>query len=470
MDNLLLRKIPKIDVLLSSPILEKLCGKYPYALVKDAAQTFISEIRRDVISGRVKSVPSAAQAAEEIASRLEAGDIYSLKRVINATGIVLHTNLGRAPLGKAAAARIAEIAEGYSNLEYDIDLGSRGSRYAHIEKLLCAVTGAEAAFVVNNNAGAVFLMLNTFASGKKVAVSRGELVEIGGSFRIPEIMARSGAELMEVGTTNKTHPADYEEALDAGAEVLLKVHASNFRITGFTESVDIQTLAAMARARDALTIYDMGSGLLFPGESLGLMQGEYPAGKAMRDGADLISFSADKLMGSAQAGIIVGKKELIEKLKKNHLARMLRIDKLSLAALEYTLKNSVSPDLAAENIPTLKMLTRSESQCLDDAHTLEKAIRASTLRVETQVLLIDDEAGGGSLPGVTFPGAAVAVSVEGMEAAELEEKLRRRRVPVIARIHRQAVLLSVRTLSAGDHEEIAAALSEIALKGGGQGK
>ena len=470
MDNLLMRKIPKIDVLLSSPMLEKLRGKYPYALVKDTAQTFISEIRREVASGRMKSVPSAAQAAEEIASRLEAGDIYSLKRVINATGIVLHTNLGRAPLGKAAAAHIAEIAEGYSNLEYDLDRGGRGSRYAHIERLLCAITGAEAAFVVNNNAGAVFLMLNTFASGKKVAVSRGELVEIGGSFRIPEIMARSGAELMEVGTTNKTHPADYETALDAGAEVLLKVHASNFRITGFTESVDIQTLAAMARARDALTIYDMGSGFLFPCEALGLTQGEYPAGKAVRDGADLISFSADKLMGSAQAGIIVGKRELIEKLKRNHLARMLRIDKLSLAALEYTLKNSVSPDLAAENIPTLKMLTKTESQCLDDAHALEKAIRASTLRVETQVLPIDDEAGGGSLPGVTFPGAAVAVSVEDMEAAELEEQLRRWRVPVIARIHRQAVLLSVRTLSTGDHEEIAAALSEIALKGGGRSK
>lgn len=470
MDNLLLRKIPKIDVLLSSPILEKLCGKYPYALVKDTAQTFISEIRQNVISGRMKIVPSAAQAAEKIALRLEAGNIYSLKRVINATGIVLHTNLGRAPLGKDAAAHIAEIAEGYSNLEYDVDQGIRGSRYVHIERLLCTITGAEAAFVVNNNAGAVFLMLNTFASGKKVAVSRGELVEIGGSFRIPEIMIRSGAELIEVGTTNKTHPADYETALDAGAEVLLKVHASNFRITGFTESVDIQTLAAMARARDALIIYDMGSGFLFPCEALGLIQGECPAGKAMRDGADLISFSADKLMGSAQAGIIVGKKELIEKLKKNHLARMLRIDKLSLAALEYTLKNSVSPDLAAENIPALKMLTKSESQCLDDAYALEKAIRASTLRVETQVLPSDDEAGGGSLPGVVFPGAAVAVSVEGMEAAELEEKLRHRRVPVIARIHRQSVLLSIRTLSVGDYEEIAAALSEIALKGGGQGK
>ena len=470
MDNLLLRKIPKIDVLLSSPILEKLCGIYPYALVKDTAQTFISEIRQDVISGRMKSVPSAAQAVEEIASRLEAGDIYSLKRVINATGIVLHTNLGRAPLGKAAAAHIAEIAEGYSNLEYDIDRGGRGSRYAHIERLLCAITGAEAAFVVNNNAGAVFLMLNTFAAGKKVAVSRGELVEIGGSFRIPEIMARSGAELMEVGTTNKTHPGDYEAALDAGAEVLLKVHASNFRITGFTESVYIQTLAAIARTRGALTIYDMGSGFLFPGEALGLTQEECPAGKTMRDGADLISFSADKLMGSAQAGIIVGKKELIEKLKKNHLARMLRIDKLSLAALEYTLKNSVSPDLASENIPALKMLTKSESQCLDDAHALEKAIRASTLRVETQVLPVDDEAGGGSLPGVSFPGAAVAVSVEGMEAAELEEKLRRRRVPIIARVHREAVLLSTRTLSADDYGEIAAALSEITLKGGGQGK
>ena len=470
MDNLLLRKIPKIDVLLSSPMLEKLCDKYPYALVKDTAQAFIGEIRRDVISGRMKNVPSAAQAAEEIALRLEAEDIYSLKRVINATGIVLHTNLGRAPLGKAAAAHIAGIAEGYSNLEYDLDQGGRGSRYAHIERLLCSATGAEAAFVVNNNAGAVFLMLNTFASGKKVAVSRGELVEIGGSFRIPEIMARSGAELMEVGTTNKTHPVDYEAALDAGAEVLLKVHASNFRITGFTESVDVQALAAMARARDALIIYDMGSGFLFPCEALGFTQGECPVGKAVRDGADLVSFSADKLMGSAQAGIIVGKKELIEKLKKNHLARMLRIDKLSLAALEYTLKNSVSPELAAEHIPALKMLTKSESQCLDDAHALEKAIRAGAFRVETQVLPIEDEAGGGSLPGITFPGAAVAVSVEGMEAAELEEKLRHRRVPVIARIHRQAVLFSTRTLSPEDHEEIAAALGEITLKGGGRGK
>lgn len=466
MDNSLLRKLPKIDFLLSSPILEELCGRYPYALVKDCTQNYINELRREVLSGRAKSVPSAGQVARDIAARLEAGELYSLKKVINATGIVLHTNLGRAPLGKAAAEHIAEIAEGYSNLEYDLAQGSRGSRYAHVEQLLCDITGAESALVVNNNAAAVFLMLNTFAVGKKVAISRGELVEIGGSFRVPEIMLLSGAELLEVGTTNKTHPGDYEKALDAGAEVLLKVHASNYKITGFTESVDIHTLGAMARARNALTIYDMGSGFLFPCEALGLTEGESLAGKAMRDGADLLSFSADKLMGSAQAGIIVGKKALIEKLKKNHLTRMLRIDKLSLAALEYTLKYSISPDLALKNIPALQMLAKSESQCREDAYALAEAIRAKAPQVETEILPVDDEAGGGSLPGVAFPGAAVAVRIDGLEAQELEEQLRRRSVPVIVRINRQSVLFSTRTLGEEDREQIAQALGEIAGKDG----
>ena len=462
MNNNLLRKIPKTDVLLAVPALRDACGRFPYELVKSTAQACTDGIRTAMLSGELDSVPDAAEIARQVIEKLELGDIYSLKRVINATGIVLHTNLGRAPLGKEIAQHVAEVAAGYCNLEYDIDAGCRGSRYSHIEKLLCSLTGAEAAMVVNNNAGAVFLMLNTLCSGQKVAVSRGELVEIGGSFRVPEIMNQSGAELMEIGTTNKTHPSDYVKALENGAAALLKVHTSNFVMQGFTESVEIEELGSIAREKGALTLYDLGSGFLFPSENLGIQDLGHVAGKCLRAGADVVCFSGDKLLGSAQAGILIGRRELIERIKKNHLTRMLRIDKLSLAALEMSLRYSVDPALAKEKIPALYMLSKTEKECMSAARELEALIKTSAPGCEARATHTQDEAGGGSLPGVMLDGAAVSLSIEGLSPQELEKKLRLRSVPIICRISRESVLISVRTLGEGDGEEISKAIGEIA--------
>ena len=460
MRNDLLRGLPKLDVLLAFPTLSDMEQRFPHALVKEAAQSYIDALRAGLISGSYTAVPAIGDIAGAVVRKLETGDLFALKRVINATGVVLHTNLGRAPLGREAAEHIASVAAGYCNLEYDLGAGVRGSRYDHVEKLLCELTGAEAAMAVNNNAGAVFLMLNTLAKGQKVAISRGELVEIGGSFRVPEIMEQSGAELMEIGTTNKTHLADYRAAVEAGASVLLKVHTSNFVMSGFTESAEIGELSPLAKESGTLLLYDLGSGFMFPSETLGLHVGQ-SAGKCLKDGADIVCFSGDKLLGSAQAGIIVGKRELIEKIKKNHLTRMLRIDKLSLAALEMALRYSKDPALARERVPALHMLSKTEEECREDAYKLEKLIGATAPGAQTQVVMTEDEAGGGSLPGVTLPGAAVALTMPGFSPVELEARLRGLSVPIITRISRECVLISTRTLCGGDGDEIAEALAGL---------
>lgn len=469
MNRLALRKIPKIDLLMAEPPIKELCKHYSYSIVKDCMQCYLEELRSGILNEECSDIPSSDYIIGEILRRVDNSSYYSLKRVINATGIILHTNLGRAPLGKDAANHLAGIAEAYCNLEFNLNSGTRGNRYDHVERLLCDITGAEAAIVVNNNAGAVFLMLNTFASGKKVAVSRGELVEIGGSFRVPEIMALSGAILDEVGTTNKTHLYDYEKALENGAEILLKVHKSNYRILGFTESVGLRELSALGHERGAITMYDIGSSFLFPTEVLGLPENEYLSRSMVRDGPDLISFSGDKLLGSAQAGIIIGKKKYVEQIRENQLLRMLRIDKLSLAALEYTLKNSLSPEQARQNIPVLSMLTMGESECRAAAGALEKAMRLRLPSIEASVIPVSDEAGGGSFPGVVFPGFGVSVRLPGIEAEALETLLRKRSVPIVARINRECILFSVRTLREGDIDEIAEALADIANSRGMNG-
>lgn len=328
-DRELLRRIPKIDVLLAQDALARLCDTMPYEQVRSFARSWVDDLRADVLAGRAQSVPDAARAAEDVASRLSRRGRFHLKRVVNATGIVLHTNLGRAPLGEAVSNHVAQVARGYCNLEYNLEQGRRGSRYAHVEELICELTGAEAACVVNNNAGAVFLVLDTLCKGEAVAISRGELVEIGGSFRVPDIMARSGARLIEVGTTNKTHVRDYEDAIrDGGATTLLKVHTSNFVMRGFTESVSVPELARIAAAQDPrpLVIYDAGAALLVPPVSVGIPSA-LSVRAALEEGADVVSFSGDKLVGSAQAGIIVGRRDLVEKIKRNQLCRMLRVDK-----------------------------------------------------------------------------------------------------------------------------------------------
>lgn len=461
MNQELLRRIPKVDVLLAGPTLTAACQTYPYAFVKAMVQSYLSELRADILHGDLCQLPSGEEMAEAVARRLGEQGLYSLKRVINATGVIVHTNLGRAPLGPEVAAHVAQVAQGYGNLEFDLDTGKRGSRYSHVESLLCRLTGAEAALVVNNNAGAVFLILNTLARGKAVAISRGELVEIGGSFRVPEIMEQSGAILAEVGSTNKTHLYDYERAIDRqGAQLLLKVHTSNFSMSGFTEEVELPQLVQLGRERGCPVLYDAGAAFIFPGERLGLHSGMVVE-KCLRCGTDLVCFSGDKLLGSAQAGIIVGKKDYIEGIRQNPLTRMLRIDKLSLAALEASLHYYLEPELAIGKIPVLALTALSPESCRERALALQARATQAAPSLTTAVAPLEDEVGGGSLPGVTLPGYALRLESSRFSPQELEAQLRQRPVPIVGRISKNGVLLSTRTLFPEDDSEIIAALAAL---------
>lgn len=454
-----LRALPKMDVLLSHPILLSARERIPYALVRQAARDKLEEVRRDVLAGA--AVPAVDALAGEIAAAAQALCRPGLKRVINATGVVLHTNLGRAPLAPQAAEAVRETAEGYSNLEYDLDNACRGSRHSHVEALLCSLTGAEAAMAVNNNAAAVFLMLSALAAGKGVAVSRGELVEIGGAFRVPEIMAASGAVLREVGTTNKTRLSDYERAVLSGeAQALLKVHTSNYQIVGFTEDTPLSQLSGLAAAHDLPLLCDLGSCVLSPASLPNLPAPS--AAAALADGADVVCFSGDKLLGGPQAGIVLGKKRYIDAMKRHPLARVVRIDKLSLAALEATLLLLRDPESAREALPVLSMLGARPEDLHARAEGLAAGLR-KTLGPDYTVSLLPcaGQVGGGSMPNEELPGFCAAVTAgpgvpEGLEAA-----LRRHGVPILCRIHRGALLLDVRTLTAEDEAEILRAAEAV---------
>lgn len=457
-----LKLIPKVDVLLAQDALQGLEQDYTHDQLREAVRAYLDGLRAAVLDGTVQEVGTPEQVAADVANTLRRRGAYSLRPVINATGVVLHTNLGRAPLGHEVAQHVAQVAEGYSNLEYNLERGERGIRYAHIEKVICEVTGAEAAMVVNNNAGAVFLMLNTLCQGQGVAVSRGEEVEIGGAFRVPEIMVRSGANLIEVGTTNKTHLSDYQRALsEQGASALLKVHTSNFVMVGFTENVSVAELAQIAKPAGALVLYDMGAAPLYPLQIPGLGQQDTIKG-LLKDGADVVCFSGDKLAGSAQGGILVGRKDLIDRIKKNQLTRMLRIDKMSLAALEMTMQLYRDPKQAAEKIPVVRMLAMDAEACRAHARALDERIANEVPGIGHQVLDVQDEVGGGSMPGVMLDGAAVAIDVPGLAAAELERRLRDVPKPVITRLYKDRVLVCVRTLQEGDDGLVCEALAEVA--------
>ena len=454
-----LRALPKMDVLLSHPTLLAARERVPYTLVRQAARDKLEEVRRDILAGAV--VPPVDILAGEISEIAQAMGRPGLKRVINATGVVLHTNLGRAPLARQAAEAVCEAAEGYSNLEYDLDNACRGSRHSHVEALLCSLTGAEAAMAVNNNAAAVFLMLSALATGKGVAVSRGELVEIGGAFRVPEIMASSGAVLREVGTTNKTRRSDYERAILAGeAQALLKVHTSNYQIVGFTEDTPLSQLSELAAAHNLPLLCDLGSCVLSPASLPSLPTPS--AAAALADGADVVCFSGDKLLGGPQAGIVLGKKQYIDAMKRHPLARVVRIDKLSLAALEATLLLLRDPEGARESLPVLSMLNARPEDLRTRAERLAAGLReALGDDYAVSVLPCAGQVGGGSMPNEELPGFCAAVTAgpgvpEGLEAA-----FRRHTVPILCRIHHGALLLDVRTLTAEDEGEILRAAEAV---------
>ena len=432
----LLRRLPKMDLLLARPALAG--SPLPYPLRRLAARQVLEGCRRDLLAGELEDLP-APEALEEAVLRLaERLSRPALGRVVNATGVVLHTNLGRAPLSQRAAEAAAQAARGYSNLEYDLPNRRRGRRGAAAEALLRALTGAEGALAVNNNAAAVFLLLSVLAAGRGVAVSRGELVEIGGGFRVPDILSRSGARLAEVGTTNRTRPADYAAALDAGdAQAILKVHPSNFRVVGFTQSASLPELGELARDRGVPLFCDLGSAA--PGS---------PELREAVEWADVVCFSGDKLLGGPQAGILLGKGPLIDRLRADPLSRALRIDKLSLAALEGTLLDWRD----GTAVPVAAMLAAPPAELRRRAEALAEALSplCPCAVVETQ-----GEVGGGALPGEALP--AWAAALEPAEA--LDAWFRGWRTPILGRIHRGRLLLDVRTLLPGDEDEIAAALA-----------
>jgi L-seryl-tRNA(Ser) seleniumtransferase len=388
-----------------------------------------------------------------------------LRRVVNATGVVIHTNLGRSLLAPEAVENLAGVAGRYSNLEYDLEAGRRGSRYMAVRDLLCEITGAEDAMVVNNNAGAVLISLETIARSRNVVVSRGDLVEIGGSFRIPDVMAKSGAVLREVGTTNRTHLRDYEGAIDPDTALLLKVHWSNYSIVGFTAQVPLRELVELGARRGIPVMEDLGSGTFIDFSRYGLLK-EPTVQDSVASGADVVTFSGDKLLGGPQAGVIVGRRPLIESIRKNPINRALRIDKLTLAALESTLRLYRDEARAVAAIPTLRMLTESENAVQPRAEELARRLQAiGDSRLKVEIVRLSSKAGGGSLPLLDLPSRCLRVQVDGLTANQLELKLRRNDPPIIGRIENGAFLMDARTLQPDEAPIIAAALAS-ALAGG----
>ena len=381
----------------------------------------------------------------------------SLRRVINGTGVVLHTNCGRALLAPEVASFVAEQAGRYSNLELNIETGERGSRYIHVEALLCDLTGAEAAMVVNNNAAAVLLMMNTFAQGKEVIVSRGELVEVGGSFRIPEVLKAGGAKLVEVGTTNKTWLRDYEAAIGAETAVLLKVHTSNYRVEGFTHSVSGAELVELGETSGLPVMEDLGSGSFFDGTNLGFPL-EPTIQQTVKAGLSLVCFSGDKLLGGPQAGIIVGKKDYIKRLRENQLTRALRVDKLTLAALEGTLR--LYKNGGVEDIPVWRMLSLPLESLKETAMELVEALKSNPA-ISVELKEDVSQVGGGAWPTVDLPTWVCAIQPIKGSVIELESFLRLGRVAILTRIHKDRVLIDVRTLLSGDREDIILRLGEF---------
>jgi len=424
-----LRDLPSVDELLRD---ERLVGE-PHELVLVAARTALERAR-----GEIRAGAEPGSIVELVLAELDRARSPSLRRVLNATGVLVHTNLGRAPLAEGALARVAEVGAGYSNLEYDLERGERGSRQDHLASLLGCLTGGEAALVVNNNAAAVLLALAALAEGREVIVSRGELIEIGDGFRIPDVLTRSGARLVEVGTTNRTRAADYERAIGPETAVLLRVHQSNFRVVGFSERPQLAELADVARARDLPLVDDLGSG------ALGRVGDEPTPAESLRAGADLVCFSGDKLLGGPQAGVVVGRADLVERLRRHPLQRALRADKLTLAALEGTLALALDPAMR-DTVPVLRML-----------HEPVEAVRA---RAERLAELVDGEVeetvarvGGGALPLTELPSAACAVE------EELAEPLRHGEPPVVAVVRDGRTLLDCRTLTDAEVDEVVAAV------------
>jgi L-seryl-tRNA(Ser) seleniumtransferase len=450
------RGIPAVDTLLADESFEALLRDYPRPLVLRALQATLSRLRADMAAGRTDASADAALIAAATGSALQRFAAATLRPVLNATGVVLHTNLGRAPLAEAALRAMEHVARGYSNLEYDVGSGARGSRYDHCRELLTVLTGADDALVVNNNAAALVLALNTLACDRDAVVSRGELVEIGGAFRVPDIMARSGARLREVGATNRTHLKDYAEAITPATGVLLKVHPSNFTMSGYVAEVDVRELAQLARSHEVPLLHDIGSGLLLDAGMLGLPATEPTPASALQAGADLVTMSGDKLLGGPQCGIILGSAPLVERLRHNPLCRALRVDKLTLAALAATLRLYLDPVRALREVPVLRMLTLRPDE-------LERRAAAFAAQCASRGLSVEpvpgtSAVGGGAAPAAVLPAMLLAIRA-GRSAHEIEQRLRAGEPAVVARVLDDRLVIDLRTIAPHDEAALLDALA-----------
>lgn len=463
-DQSLLARLPKVDQVLARPELTALLSELPRSIIKEAVRIHLERLRGKILAGDAPGdeALSIEKVARGAASRARNLAKPSLRGLINATGVVVHTNLGRSLLADSALERLLALNRTYTNLEYDLEAGRRGSRYDHASGLLADLTGAEAAIVVNNNAAAVFLCLQTLAQGREVIVSRGQLVEIGGSFRIPDVMARSGAILREVGATNKTHLHDYENAVTSQTALLLKVHTSNFAVVGFHKEVPLAELRHLADRYHLPVMEDLGSGTLIDFSRFGLAK-EPTVQETVAAGADLVTFSGDKLMGGPQAGIILGKRELVEAVRKNPVNRAMRIDKLTLAALEATLEIYREPEKALEMIPTLRMIATPYDELRKRAANLVRRLKRLNLpKLKAATREGASRVGGGALPLAAPRSRLVELQIEGLSSTKLEEALRAGDPPIICRLEDGRLLMDMRTLQPGDDKLIAEALSRLA--------
>ena len=444
----LLKSIPKVDKFITHKAFEGLSK----TLITKLSKEVIENLRSEILNEKITSI-NEDNLANQVLEKYTKLTSPSLKTLINATGIIVHTNLGRSLVNKESLVKAIDVATSYNNLEYDLQKGKRGERYEHITKSLQELTGCEDAIVVNNNASAVFLVLNTFAKNKEVVVSRGELVEIGGSFRVPEVMAQSGAILKEIGTTNKTHLRDYENAICENTSMLMKVHKSNYSIEGFASEVQFEEIVKVASENNIIDYYDMGSGHMID-LPYNLSNDEPSILKIMQYNPSLLSFSGDKLLGSVQAGIIIGKKELIAKIKKNQLLRMLRVDKITLCILEDTINSYLKNDL--ESIPTLKMLHTSVETLEKRANKLKEKI--STI-CKCEVIKTSTMVGGGTTPNKKIPSIALTLEYKNLKPNKIEELLRENLI--ISRIENDKVILDFRTIQESEIEKIEEILNKL---------
>lgn len=456
------RQIPKVDILLESEGMKEKIEQYGKESVLEAVQEVLGEIRQQIgWDAPEKEIEKKFENLEaEIEEKIEKKQEFHFKRLINGTGILLHTNLGRAPFSASFAEELAERITGYSNLEFDLQTGKRGKRQHHFEELVCRITGAEAAIAVNNNAAGVLLILSALAKGKEVIVSRGELIEIGGKFRIPDVIEQGGAVLKEVGTTNRTRLSDYKAAITEQTGALLKVHTSNYRILGFTESTTAQELRVLGQEHHIPVVEDLGSGVLINLEQFGLKH-EPTVQEVLKDGADVVCFSGDKLLGGPQAGIIVGKREYIEKMAVHPLMRALRLDKCTIAALEQIFQKYLCEEQAVREIPVFHMLKKTLEEMEEQGNYVIEKLQEKGIKGEIKVVDTICMLGGGSLPLEEIPGKAVEIKPENGSAEEVRKGLLQMEIPVVVRIVQDKILVDMRTI---EKEELTVLIENLAVQ------